>query len=389
MTAYFWQWWQGFVTVRLRGPGLERLLSKIAQAGIVLWVVERRTPEVMLARVGVKDFRRLRPLLWGSRINICILDRHGLPFLLRQIRGRLMLIAGLIMCLVFILQLSSYVWLIEIAGEEMLSFSELKLAVQELGVKPGVRRASLAPRQIEKALLLKFPNLVWAQLELRGVKALLTVAERSEAKGAAKPAGHIFAERDGVITQVLVLRGTAQVREGDTVQAGDLLISGVYYDGRGQKQFGSAEGIVRARVWYQAVGEAPLVVWQPVKTGERRLQFLVTIGPWTIPFGKSYSPETHLADRKDWWLSLGRAMVPLGFSRVDYWAVEHQPVPVPLETAKVQARALAWDSLLQQGLDPDEVRSENGIVEPMGDQDGIRVTLKVEAEQEIGLFLNQ
>lgn len=82
-------------------------------------------------------------------------------------------------------------------------------------------------------------------------------------------------------------------------------------------------------------------------------------------------------------------MVPLGFSRVDYWAVEHQPVPVPLETAKVQARALAWDSLLQQGLDPDEVRSENGIVEPMGDQDGIRVTLKVEAEQEIGLFLNQ
>lgn len=67
MTAYFWQWWQGFVTVRLRGPGLERLLSKIAQAGIVLWEVERRTPEVMLARVGVKDFRRLRPLLWGKQ----------------------------------------------------------------------------------------------------------------------------------------------------------------------------------------------------------------------------------------------------------------------------------------------------------------------------------
>ena len=119
----------------------------------------------MLARVGVKDFRRLRPLLWGSRINICILDRHGLPFLLRQIRGRLMLIAGLIMCLVFILHLSSYVWLIEIAGEEMLSFSELKLAVQSWRkARYDVRLWRPANR---KSALLKFPNLVWAQLELR------------------------------------------------------------------------------------------------------------------------------------------------------------------------------------------------------------------------------
>ncbi len=38
------------------GPGLERLLNKIAVADIVLWQIERRTPDVMLARFGMADF---------------------------------------------------------------------------------------------------------------------------------------------------------------------------------------------------------------------------------------------------------------------------------------------------------------------------------------------
>ncbi|HHY14721.1 MAG TPA: sporulation protein YqfD [Firmicutes bacterium] len=389
MITYFWLWWRGFVTVRLRGPGLERLLNKIAAADIVLWQIERRTPDVMLARFGMADFCRLRPLLWGTRINVSILDRHGLPFLLRDIKRRLLLPAGLALCLAFIVHLAGYIWFVEIHGHESLSLGELRLAAEELGLNAGVRRASIAPRRIEKELLLRFPSLAWAEVELKGVRARLSLSERNEGEGVRASAGHIYATEDGVVTQVLVLRGTARVGEGDTVQAGELLISGDYYDARGQKQFGSAEGIIRARVWHEEVGEAPLVVWRPLETGVRRLQYLVSIGPWVIPVGKSYSEETHLRRAKEWSLSLGAAMVPISLARVEYAEVEYVPTAVPIEQARLKASAMAWEKLSARGVDREQIRAAEEKMYFMPDQDGVRISLTVEAEQEIGLFLNQ
>lgn len=389
MITYFWLWWRGFVTVRLRGPGLERLLNRIAEADIVLWQVERRTPDVLLARFGTDDFCRLRPLLWGTRIQVSILDRHGLPFLLRDLRKRLLLMAGLALCLAFIVHLAGYIWVVEITGHESLSAGELRIAAEQLGLNVGVRRAAIAPRQIEKQLLLRFPTLAWVQLELKGVKARLYLSERDEGDGVKTGAGHIYATEGGVITQVLVLRGTAQVKEGDTVQPGEVLISGVYYDPRGQKQFGSAEGVVKARVWHEAVGEAPLVVWQPIKTGQRRLQYLVIFGPWTIPLGKSYSEETHLPQTREWSLSLGAAMVPISLVRVEYSEVEYSPLSIPVEQAKANAISMAWENLLSRGVDREEVQAKEEKMHFMADQDGVRINLTVETEQEIGLFLNQ
>ncbi len=158
------------------------------------------------------------PLLWGTRINVSILDRHGLPFLLRGIKRRLLLPAGLALCLAFIVHLAGYIWFVEIHGHESLSLGELRLAAEELGLNAGgVRRASIAPRRIEKELLLRFPSLAWAEVELKGVRARLSLSERNEGEGGvrASAGGHIYATEDGVVTQVLVLRGgTARVGEG-------------------------------------------------------------------------------------------------------------------------------------------------------------------------------
>lgn len=388
MIMAFWMWWRGYITVRLRGPGLERLLNKMASARIELRGVERLTPEVLLVRLQIADFSRLRPLLWETRINVSILDRHGLPFILESLKSRVFFAAGLVSCLLFILYLSGFIWFVELSGYQSLSLGELKFAIDELGLRSGVARRFIAPRQIERELLLRFPALAWAQVELKGVKAQVSLAERSQAEGLLG-AGHIYAREDGVITQILVLRGTPQVGKGDTVQAGEILISGVYYDGRGVKQFGAAEGIVKARVWYQAVGEAPLLIWEPEKTGREHRRFLLTIGPWTLPLGRGYSEETHLKEQKSWCLTLGASMAPLSWTRVNYSEVKYVPKPVSRSEAEAAASELAWESLARRGVQRDELRQEKKEVHLMSDQEGLRVTLLVEVEAEIGVFLNQ
>ncbi len=127
-----------------------------------------------------------------------ILDRHGLPFLLRGIKRRLLLPAGLALCLAFIVHLAGYIWFVEIHGHESLSLGELRLAAEELGLNAGgVRRASIAPRRIEKELLLRFPSLAWAEVELKGGLGPGS-AFRNETKvkgGCGRARGGIFTRR--------------------------------------------------------------------------------------------------------------------------------------------------------------------------------------------------
>ncbi len=103
----------------------------------------------------------------------------------------------------------------------------------------------------------------------------------------------------------------------------------------------------------------PLVVWRPLETGGvRRLQYLVSIGPWVIPVGKSYSEETHLRRAKEWSLSLGAAMVPISLARVEYAEVEYVPTAVPIEQARLKASAMAWEKLSARGgVDREQIRA--------------------------------
>ena len=389
MTPNSWMWWQGYVTVRLRGPGLERLLNKITDLDIVLYSVERLTADVVIVRLRVRDFRRLRPLLWGSQINVSILDKHGAAFLLRKFRLRAFFGLGLVVSLLFILYLGNFLWFIEVIGLETLPMEALKVAVEELGLRTGVARSTIKTRLIEAELLKRFPDLVWAEVRLNGVKAEIRLTEGDGLDLADTTSGHIYAARDGVVTEVLVLRGTPQVAEGSTVRQGDLLLSGVYYDARGRRQFGAAQGVVKARVWYEGIGEGALSRWEPVQTGRNHLQYALSIGPITIPLGRSYSRETHLVERREWHLYLGRAMVPIHWSRIDYREVEWIRVHVPSLEAERDAYNLALESLRAQGIEEEEVVEERRRSDLLVDGEGIRVTVRVEVHEDIGLFLSQ
>lgn len=393
MTALLWLWWQGYVTVRLRGVGIERVLNGAAQAGVALFQVQRLTADVVLARIPARDFRRLRLLLRqaanGPRIHVTILDRHGFPFLLRQFSRRAFLAVGLGLSALALFYLANFVWFIEVVGADAMTVELIKAVVEETGLRSGVLRSSLDARRIEQRLLERLPHLAWAHVKNQGVRVEIQVMERESAELDAQGAGHVYAKHDGLITELLVLQGTPQVREGDTVRQDDLLISGMYYDRQGRRQFGAARGVVKARVWYQAVGEASLVRWEPQKTGRSHRQYRLTVGPFSIPLGRSYPRDNHLVSTKNWQLYLGQAMAPVSWTRINYEEVLWEAVPVPMTEAERTAYELAWESLLNQGVERDNVLGERRTVEYLTDAHGIRVTVQVEVLEDIGQFLGQ
>lgn len=393
MMPFLWLWWQGYLIVRLRGAGLEKVLNRAAQEGIVLYGIERPTCDVILARIKAADFSRLRPLLRelgpGLRVDAAILDRHGLPFLGRKFKRRAFLALGCALAALLTVYLSNFVWFIQVFGNERLAVEVLKLAVEQTGLRTGLPRKAVDARAIERQLLASLPSLAWVQVETQGILVKVHVRERDLGDLDAQVAGHVYAKRDGLITELLVLQGTPQVKEGDTVREGDLLISGMYYDWQGRRHFGAARGVVKARVWYQAVGEAGLLHWEAEKTGKKHRQYILGVGSLRIPLGRSYSRASHLVTSEKWQLSLGSALAPLSWTVVDYEEVEWTAIPLsPAEVEQV-AYELAWENLLNQGVNRENVIAEKRTVEPLADGLGLRVTVQVEVLEDIGEFLGQ
>jgi similar to stage IV sporulation protein len=104
-----------------------------------------------------------------------------------------------------------------------------------------------------------------------------------------KAPAHIMAGKDGVITEIIAVTGQPAVKKGDTVKKGDLLIKGFAEEAvvptvPGQPpiisvplQLIKAQGIVKARVWYESYGEAYLMQSYHERTGNQLSEINVLV----------------------------------------------------------------------------------------------------------------
>lgn len=87
MITRLWAWLVGYVVIKLKGAQLEALVNRIAGGGYGIWDLERVTANIMIGKIRIKHFKKLRPLLSGLNVRVGIVGRAGLPFLPRKCRG--------------------------------------------------------------------------------------------------------------------------------------------------------------------------------------------------------------------------------------------------------------------------------------------------------------
>jgi similar to stage IV sporulation protein len=267
-----WAYLGGFVRIRVSGPAAERFVNLVAARGESLWRM-RRTARTIEADVSLRTFRRLRPVARRTRSGVRIIGRRGLPFLLRGAGRRPLLVAGAVVSAAALFLLSSVVWVVRIEGAEQFDPGLLREVVGSLGVRPGVLKSAVDPRQVERALILSVNGISWAAVEMQGVVVSVRIVEKDplERPDVMVPPAHVLAAKDGVIQTLIVLAGQSVVKEGDTVRKGQLLVWG----SQPTETPAVARAIVKARVWYQAYAEVRLHTLTHEPTG--RLWRTVTV----------------------------------------------------------------------------------------------------------------
>ncbi|MDE7199485.1 MAG: sporulation protein YqfD [Lachnospiraceae bacterium] len=224
------QYLRGYVVIRVWGYSVERLLNLLGNHDILVWNIEDHG-EYHTMHISIEGFFALKPLLKKTGTRAAVLGKYGLPFFVSKMLRRKLFVAGLICCILFWSLTSRYIWDIRIEGNFALTEDVLMDYLEERGVHPAMKKSALDIAALEQGLREDYDLITWTSAQLKGTTLLLHIKENDmpvyDDKADVQEQGmDLVAEKDGVVTYMITRSGVPCVSNGDSVQKGDILVSG-------------------------------------------------------------------------------------------------------------------------------------------------------------------
>ena len=174
---------------------------------------------------------------------------------------------------------------IEVVGNETVPARRILEAAADSGVYFGAARREIRSEQVKNALLEQLPELRWVGVNTGGCRAVISVRVREEQEDE-QPAGMpstIVAACDAMVTDVSTTSGTALCAPGQTVRAGQVLISG-YADLGICTRVESARGEVWGLTGRTVTAAVPEEVLAAEPTGQIVEKYSLLLGKKRINF---------------------------------------------------------------------------------------------------------
>ena len=286
----------GYLRVSLKGFSPERFLNLCAANNIVIWDL-RYVEDGYQFLITIRDFRRVRPLVRKSHVHLIIMGRYGLPFFLHRNRRRKLYGAGIGAFFLILFLMSQFIWNITIEGNLRFTDDALIHYLSTLDISYGMLKGGIDCDGLEESIRSAYPEIIWVSARVSGTRLMIKIKE-NEVMGTIpekdETPRNLVAEKDGVITNLVVRQGKAQVKPGDAVTKGQVLVSGIvpiYNDAEElvNRQYVRADADILAKTEYRYEEKLPLFTEQRADTGRKRHGFGLRLGPlsfvWLLPGG--------------------------------------------------------------------------------------------------------
>ena len=122
--------------VKAKGFSAERFMNMAAYRGVYLWdIAQDGAGMTMNAPCG--SLPLLQTCAEKTGCTLQVIRWGGLPASLRRFRGRQALAAGMLLFAAGLYALSSFIWVVNVEGNERLSTEEILDACRDMGLHPG------------------------------------------------------------------------------------------------------------------------------------------------------------------------------------------------------------------------------------------------------------
>lgn len=346
------KFFRGFLLVRLSGYSPERFLNLCSNHNILIWNLTNHG-EGYEFNISIAGYRQLKPLLKKTKTRLIILKKIGFPFFLYRYRKRKMFFAGIVLCLFLLIYLTTFIWLIDINGNSLITDDAILTFLEEKKSSFGSRKKDIDCAALEEALRTKYDDIIWASVRLEGTKMTIDLQENlitgqsNSKQETVQPEGayDIVAEKDAVITSIITRKGTPLVKAKSEVKTGDVLVSGrldIYNDSHeiSDYVYVTADADVLGQTTYLYQDSFPLQYNRKVKTGEGKSIYRLTLFFYQIQLPSTFQKKEpfvsctesrQLAIAKDYY-------IPVTLERTTYYACKYEKVTLSKEQAKERAK---------------------------------------------------
>lgn len=378
-----WHFIKGYVIITVEGLSLERFLNMAAEQGIKVYDAQRISYTVLRAGLTARGYSKLIKT-GGERYTITAGNGSGIPFLLRWLFKRKALFAGLVLILLGLIAASQFIWEIKVDGVNYYEGTKIKTELEAMGLKPGAWKGNIDLKRMTIDTIIAHDEIAWMDINYDGVVAIVKIVPAilpPDVYDENKPC-NIIAKKDALIESVKQLAGRASVKKGDTVRAGDVLISGVVWDeGKPRMEF-AAKGEVIGRVWYKGEASAPIYEQTRVKTGRTQTERVIVIGADTAAIDGSCDFTDYDTEVTEENALGGGLFLPVKVKTLLHSEISLTQTPVPYEVLRAALEEKAYNEALAKApQDADIIRHRTFYTV---ENDVMKATVYLQTQEDIG-----
>lgn len=240
----------GYVKFAFIGGFAEGFINDCYEKGFSLKNIRTKN-NAIICETNIKTYMKLHRIAYKHGGKVKIIKKCGMPFFLSPLKNRWGIFAGMLFFVFFISFMGGFIWNITVTGTDKVTDAKIIEYLSQNGLAVGKRWADFDKESLEFSVLSDFEDVGWISINKFGSTAGIEINETVRTPNIIDNSKitNVKATQDGIIKHVTALSGLPQVKEGEAVTKGDLLISGVYQSEVDNKNhFTHAHGTVLAEV---------------------------------------------------------------------------------------------------------------------------------------------
>lgn len=377
---------RGYLIIFVEGYFIERFINICIKRNIYLWDLKKLSPSTMRAKISIKGFKMLRQVAKKSNSKVKIAAKKGIPFLIYRHRKRYAIICGILIFLIIFWYLTSFLWVIEINGSNLIKKEELIQSLKLCGLNIGSYSSKIDTTKIQNNMMLIEKRLAFISIEIKGSKAIIDIKERRMPPIilSKNTPCNIIAKKDGIIKDYSIKIGFPVVKIGSTVKKGDLLVSGLSDSQVYGVRYVHSEAEVYARTWYEKKENLMLKREKKIKTGNEINRYQLKIFNFIINFyinsSISYANYDKIENIKE--LTVFNKVLPISIICNKYDEIKIESERLTKE-AVINEAVLAFENEINKVAEPNYKIEDKKIEHNILDDDTIFVRIIYECIENI------
>lgn len=376
----------GYLRISIEGYYIERFINICKKRNITIWNLKRNKNTMLFFNVRIKEFKEVCKIVKQLNCKLKIRSKKGLPFLMYKYKKR-KTFAILLIIVVFIIGLSSmYVWNVDIIEENNQELPNIRQDIEEAGIKLGTLKSKINSKEIINKIRLKRNDVAWMGIEKKGTNIIVKLVKADQKPEIVDTNEYcnIVSDKTGVITKINAQNGTANVKVGDTINKGDILINGWMEGKYTGIRYVHAKGEIEAKVWYTKNKKIPYILTQTRETGNQENKYSLKINNFEINFLKKYSKfeiyDTIETDSK--FRIFSDFYLPISVVKTTFKEKEKYTQKYTLEEAKTLGIEELQEELKKEIKDEKKIVNKN--INTYEKEDGVEIYVTYEVLENIG-----